>query len=87
MAPTASEAIEVSRRLNDAIWILTQTTVDTFVSNYTTTIASHAERLESFNRMVSHELRQPLGTLVYALPLLKIEAERGDLRDTSTSWK
>ena len=79
MAPTASEAIEVSRRLNDAIWILTQTTVDTFVSKYTTTIASHAERLESFNRMVSHELRQPLGTLVYALPLLKIEAERGDL--------
>jgi len=30
---TASEAIEVSRRLNDAIWILTQTTVDTFVSD------------------------------------------------------
>jgi len=79
ISPTALEAIEVSRRLNDAIWILTQTTVDTFVSKYTTTIASHAERLESFNRMVSHELRQPLGTLVYALPLLKIEAERGDL--------
>jgi signal transduction histidine kinase len=28
--------------------------------------------------MVSHELRQPLGTLIYAMPLLKVEAERGD---------
>ena len=76
--PSASEAIEVLRRLNDAVWILMQTTVDTFVSEYTTTIDSHAARLEGFNRMVSHELRQPLGTLMYALPLLKAEADRGD---------
>jgi signal transduction histidine kinase len=76
--PSASEAIEVLRRVNDAVWILMQTTVDTFVSEYTTTIDSHAARLEGFNRMVSHELRQPLGTLMYALPLLKAEADRGD---------
>jgi signal transduction histidine kinase len=78
IAPSASEAIEVLRRLNDAVWILMQTTVDTFVSAYTATIDSHAARLEGFNRMVSHELRQPLGTLMYALPLLKAEADRGD---------
>jgi signal transduction histidine kinase len=76
--PSASEAIEVLRRLNDSVWILMQTTVDTFVSEYTATIDSHAARLEGFNRMVSHELRQPLGTLMYALPLLKAEADRGD---------
>jgi signal transduction histidine kinase len=64
--------------LNDAIWILMQTTADTFLSEYTETIASHAARLESFNRMVSHELRQPLGTLMYALPLLKAEAGNAD---------
>lgn len=79
IGPPASEAVEVLRRLNDAVWILMQTTVDTFVSEYTATIDSHAARLESFNRMVSHELRQPLGTLVYALPLLKAEADRGDM--------
>ena len=28
--------------------------------------------------MVSHELRQPLGTLMYALPLLRVETDRGD---------
>lgn len=78
IGPSASEAIEVLRRLNDAVWILMQTTVDTFVSEYTATIDSHAARLEGFNRMLSHELRQPLGTLMSALPLLKAEAERGD---------
>jgi signal transduction histidine kinase len=76
--PTAEEAVEVMRRLNDAIWILTQTTVDTFVTEYTATIASHAARLESFDRMLSHELRQPLSTLMYALPLVRAEAGRGD---------
>ena len=76
--PAAEDAIEVMRRLNDAIWILMQTTVDTFVAEYTGTIASHAARLESFDRMVSHELRQPLGTLTYALPLLRLEVSRGD---------
>jgi signal transduction histidine kinase len=78
IVPPPSETIEVLRRLNDAVWLLMQTTVDTFVSEYTKTIASHAERLESFNRMVSHELRQPLGTLTYALPLVKAEAQRGE---------
>jgi signal transduction histidine kinase len=79
IAPSASEALEVVRRLNGAVWILMQTTVDTFVSEYSATIDGHAARLESFNRMVSHELRQPLGTLMYALPLLKAEADRGDM--------
>lgn len=79
IGPSASDAIEVLRRLNDAVWILMQTTVDTFVSEYTATIDSHAARLESFNAMVSHELRQPLGTLMYALPLLKAEANRSDM--------
>jgi signal transduction histidine kinase len=78
VSPGASEAVEVSRRLNEAIWLLMQTTVNTFVAEYTSTISSHAARLESFNQMVSHELRQPLGTLMYALPLLRVETDRGD---------
>jgi signal transduction histidine kinase len=78
ISPAAGDAIEVLRRLNDAVWILMQTTVNTFISEYTTTIASHAGRLESFNRMVSHELRQPLGTLMYAIPLLRADTTRAD---------
>ena len=76
--PPAGEALEVMRRLNDVIWLLMQTTVNTFVAEYTSTISSHASRLESFNRMVSHELRQPLSTLMYALPMLRTEMRRGD---------
>ena len=75
---SAGETIEILRRLNDAIWILMQTTVNTFVAEYTGTITSHASRLESFNRMVSHELRQPLGTLLYAIPLLRADASGGN---------
>lgn len=86
MAPAASEAVEVLRRLHDAVWILTQTTVDTFVAEYTATITSHANRLESFNRMVSHELRQPLGTLMYALPLLKSDAVLSDRQRQQHVW-
>jgi len=78
--PPAPDVIEVLRRLSDAIWMLMQVTLDTFVSEYTRTIASHASRLEGFNRMVSHELRQPLGTLMYALPLLKVEVASGEGR-------
>ena len=76
VAPLAEEGIEVIRRLNDAIWILMQTTVNTFVSKYTATIASHMNRLDSFNRMVGHELRQPLGVLVSVIPLLKSDPTR-----------
>jgi len=79
VAPAATEAIAVLRRLNEALWTLMQTTVDTFVLEYTRTIASHTARLEGFNQMVSHELRQPLGTLMYAVPLLKVETARADV--------
>ena len=67
----ATEAVALMRRLHNALSTLLQTTVDTFVTEYTATIASHSTTLESFNRMVSHELRQPLGTLMYAVPLLR----------------
>ena len=76
--PPAAEVIEVLRRLGEAVWMLMQVTLDTFVSEYTSTIASHTSRLEGFNRMVSHELRQPLGTLMYALPLLRARSAAGD---------
>jgi signal transduction histidine kinase len=43
--------------------VLQQTTIDAFISEFTDRIAAQHARLESFNRLVSHELRQPLGTL------------------------
>ena len=39
--PTASDAIGVLRRRHEALWILMQATVNTFIAEYTETIATH----------------------------------------------
>jgi signal transduction histidine kinase len=71
LTPTAREGFDVLRRLTHAARTLTRTTVDTFVSEYTTTIQEHNERIKSFNRMASHELRSPIGTLLFASAMLR----------------
>ncbi|MGE4055197.1 MAG: sensor histidine kinase [Vicinamibacterales bacterium] len=70
-SPPPAEAITVMNRLSEAVFILLQTTVDTFVGRYTERIEEQTERLEGFNRMVSHELRQPLSSVLYAVELLR----------------
>jgi signal transduction histidine kinase len=65
------ECLIVSQRLGRAVRSLMQTTVDTFVTQYTTTIAEQTARLESFNRMLMHEVRTPLGTVLFAADFLR----------------
>jgi signal transduction histidine kinase len=74
VASTSSEAIGVANRLHEAAFVLLQTTVDTFVGRYTEMIGEQTARLESFNRMVSHELRQPLSSTQNAVELLRTPA-------------
>jgi signal transduction histidine kinase len=64
-----SEVIAVLRRLSQAVAVLQQTTVETFIAKYTAQIDEQTRRLENFNRMVSHELRQPIGALQFAVKL------------------
>jgi signal transduction histidine kinase len=71
LAPHLTQVIGCLRRINQGVAILTQTTVDTFVERYTQTIDDQTARLIGFNRMVSHELRQPLGALQTASSLLR----------------
>jgi signal transduction histidine kinase len=75
---SSREAVTVLGRLNEAVFVLMQTTVDTFVGRYTTQIEEQTTRLEGFNRMVSHELRQPLSSLQYAVELLKRPVAQSD---------
>ena len=70
LSSSSSDGVAVLSRLNEAIFVLMQTTVDTFVSRYTARIEEQTTRLESFNRMVSHELRQPLSSVLHAVELL-----------------
>ncbi len=79
LAPPPSESITVASRLAEAVNVLTQTTVETFVSLYTRTISEQAERLEEFTRIATHEWRQPLGSLQFAVALLR-EADSDPVR-------
>jgi signal transduction histidine kinase len=67
----AEQAIALLASLYQAVSVLQQTTVDTFITKYTETIAAQTQRLEGFNRMVSHELRQPLTAVQFAVRLLQ----------------
>lgn len=70
LTPTPLECFEVVGRLTRAVRTLMRTTVDTFIAQYTAVIDERNERIDKFNRMASHELRTPIGTLVFAATLL-----------------
>jgi len=69
--PPASESVVVVSRLNQAVNVLSQATVETFVTLYMQTIAEQKERLEEFTRIAAHEWRQPLGALQFAVRLMR----------------
>jgi signal transduction histidine kinase len=71
LEPSAAECICVVSRLHEAVNALMQTTVETFVRLYNETITQQAQRLEQFARMATHEWRQPLGSLQFAVTLLR----------------
>jgi len=76
LQPSTEECFELLRRLTRASRTLMRTTVDTFVSEYMTAIEDRNERIKAFNQMASHELRSPIGTLLFAAAAL----ERTDIR-------
>jgi signal transduction histidine kinase len=82
LTPAPEECIAVMGRLSRAMQMLMRTTVDTFAAEYTQTIEQQTKRLESFNRTVGHELRNPLGTMQLALALLGKERASPGAVDT-----
>ena len=69
--PEPAECMEAARRLTRAVRILMRSTVDTFVASYVATIERQTDQLRRFTRIASHELRSPIGTLVFAAELLR----------------
>jgi signal transduction histidine kinase len=80
LQPSVAGCFEVQRRLTRAVRVLMRTTVDTFISEYTTTIQDQTDRIKAFNRAASHELRSPIGTLMFAAALLEKDVVREDPR-------
>lgn len=79
LQPSAAECFALLQRLTRSSRTLMRTTVDTFVSEYMTAIDDRNARIRAFNQMASHELRSPIGTLLFAAAVL----ERADVRDDS----
>ncbi len=63
VAIETQSALHALRRVTQGIRVLQQQTVDTFVAKYTETIQRQNTELRGFTRLVSHEIRQPLGVL------------------------
>jgi signal transduction histidine kinase len=70
LSPTSDECFAVLRRLTRSARTLMRTTIDTFLGEYTAAIQERNERINRFNQMASHELRSPVGTLLFAGTLL-----------------
>jgi signal transduction histidine kinase len=73
------ETVLLVSRLYQAVDVLSQATVEAFVTLYMQTIDDQRERLEQFTRMAAHEWRQPLGALQFGISLLgqaPLNAER-----------
>ena len=78
LRPSSQQCFEILRRLTRSARTLTRTTIDTFISEYTSTIHERDDRIKAFNRMASHELRSPIGTLLFAAAALKMEPIRAN---------
>jgi signal transduction histidine kinase len=66
-----TEGVELAARLHQAVDVLSQATVETFVGLYTQTISDQSDRLDQFTRMAVHEWRQPLGALAVGVRLIR----------------
>jgi signal transduction histidine kinase len=78
LEPRSAECFELQKRLGRSTRTLMRTTVETFISEYTTTIQTQNERMQAFNRLASHELRSHVGTLRFAAALLTTDAVQAD---------
>jgi signal transduction histidine kinase len=56
-------ALQAMVRVSQSVRVLQQQTVDTFVGKYAETIERQTSQLRGFTRLISHEIRQPLGVL------------------------
>jgi signal transduction histidine kinase len=70
VAPPARDSVHVVSQLHQAVNVLSQATVESFVTLYMQTITEQRERLEQFTRMAAHEWREPLSVVQVGVTLL-----------------
>ncbi len=80
----ATAAVLAVARAQQAVRELQRRTVDTFIARYAETIERQHGQLRSFGRLVSHEIRQPLGVLQVLTRLLQATDSPETLRLVET---
>lgn len=81
----ATDVLELVEQINYAIRTLMRTTIDTFTEKFAKTIEEQHRRLESFNQMVSHELRNPMHSLRLVAELLGNDGGKAEVYPTVDS--
>ena len=76
--PTA--VVLAASRAQQAVRELQRRTVDAFIARYAATIERQHDQLAGFGRLVSHEIRQPLGVLQVLSRLLAAEPDDHERR-------
>lgn len=71
-------ALRAMSRASQAVRVLQQKTVDAFITRYMETIENKTEQLRSFSRLISHEIRQPLGVLQVLARVITIPEGDGE---------
>lgn len=66
------------RRLHDVVLVVARATTNAYLKRYRERIRQDTERMRSFNRMVSHELKNPVSTVQGAIALLAEEGAADD---------
>ena len=77
-SPDGRTVAQALRRVNEAVRVLQQHTIDTFVANYTQTLERQTTQLRQFSRLVSHEIRQPLAVLQVLARALPVDGPAGE---------
>lgn len=74
----AVAAVQAVGLTHQAVRVLMQKTVDAFVTRYTDAIERQNARLRNFSRLLSHEIRQPLGVLQVLAQTIHVPAGDGE---------
>ena len=81
----AGAALRAMSRASQAVRVLQQKTVDAFITRYMETIENKTAQLRSFSRLISHEIRQPLGVLQVLSRVIAIPERNRETADLAQS--
>lgn len=75
ISPPSETVLRAMHRINHDVYTIMQTTVDTFVERYTSKITDQQARLQSFNKLLGHELRKPVQAILSYAELLSLDEQ------------